>query len=375
MGWYVNNKWLSDISEFTFDLSAPVGHLPVGWTFYLGGVFPRREESVLFSDLANRLLSCKINNLETESKFSKYDIENSLENFDFNTVIVNRKGKIVKIETKQVKYFVEKLSDNKSLEMIAIPGGEFMMGSPKGEGNDREQPQHEVTVQPFFIGKYPVTQAQWRLVANLAKVNRDLNPDPSQFKGDNRPVERVSWNETVEFCARLSKLTGREYRLPSEAEWEYACRAGTTTPFCFGETLTPNLAIYGSNRSGWHSIDYNTKKATDSPKFFNKFGLLDMHGTVWEWCADAWHINYNGALSDGSVWMNENYNKRSFESQVVVRGGSWGKPSENCRSAYRNSETPNYKSEYNGFRIVCAMSFDKPKFILGSSRLGIDWLG
>ena len=120
--------------------------------------------------------------------------------------------------------------------MVAIPGGSFTMGAPKNErySSDRESPQHQVTVQSFLMGKYPVTQAQWKAVAALPKVNRDLKLEPSKFKGDDLPVEQVSWYDAVEFCDRLSQHTGKQYRLPSEAEWEYACRAGTTTPFHFG---------------------------------------------------------------------------------------------------------------------------------------------
>ena len=261
-------------------------------------------------------------------------------------------GQIIKNETQTAQYFTENLPNNIPLEMAEIPGGAFVMGSPEGEGNNREKPQHEVIVQPFFIGKYLVTQAQWRAVTNLPTVNLVLNPDPSHYKGDNRPVENVSWNESVEFCDRLSLYTGKYYRLPSEAEWEYACRAGTNTPFHFGETLTPNLAIYASNRSDWHSVEYNSKNPTTRPKNVNNFGLFDMHGTLWEWCADAWHNNYEGAPLDGSIWLNENYKQKSFQSRFVVRGGSWGKPLDYCRSAYRDSEPSDYKSAYNGFRIV-----------------------
>lgn len=132
------------------------------------------------------------------------------------------------------------------MEMVAIPGGKFIMGSPESESERGtwESPQHTVTIQPFFMGKFTVTQSQWKAVAALPKVNIDLNPDPFNFKGDNRPVEQVSWDDVIEFCARLSKKTEKTYRLPSEAEWEYACRAGTTTPFYFGETITTDLANY-----------------------------------------------------------------------------------------------------------------------------------
>ncbi|WP_226586322.1 formylglycine-generating enzyme family protein, partial [Microseira wollei] len=172
-----------------------------------------------------------------------------LPTFEFEVVTVNSRGEIVTRERKQASYFTEDLGNNISLEMVAIPGGTFLMGSPETEAEryEYEEPQHLVSVPSFFMGKYQITQAQWQAVAALPKINRDLESDPSYFKGENRPVENVSWLDAVEFCARLSQKTKREYRLPSEAEWEYACRAGTTTPFHFGETITPDLVNYNGN--------------------------------------------------------------------------------------------------------------------------------
>jgi formylglycine-generating enzyme required for sulfatase activity len=241
-----------------------------------------------------------------------------------------------------------------SIEMIEIPGGSFAMGSPKGELGrfDCEGPQHSVTVQPFLMGKYPVTQAQWRAVAALPRVNRDLNPDPAKFKGDNRPVEQVGWNGAVEFCQRLSVHTGRKYRLPSEAEWEYACRAGTTTPFHFGETLTPELANYRgiSTNDSVPKGEYR-QQTTDVGSFPpNAFDLHDMHGNVGEWCLDHWHKNYQGAPTDGNAWGNEDDRPRTART---VRGGSWVDPWTSCRSAYRNANSPDYRYDVIGFRVVC----------------------
>ncbi|NEQ85298.1 MAG: formylglycine-generating enzyme family protein, partial [Moorea sp. SIO2I5] len=162
------------------------------------------------------------------NKFSSAN-PSELKQFSFEVVTVNRTGEIIKKENKQASYFTQDLGNGVDLEMVYIPAGRFLMGSPKSERGSyqRERPQHQVTIPPFFLGKYQVTQAQWRAVANnLPKVNRDLKPDPSHIKGDNRPVEQVSWDDAVEFCDRLSEYTGTEYRLPSEAEWEYACRAG-----------------------------------------------------------------------------------------------------------------------------------------------------
>ncbi|MEQ8465594.1 protein kinase domain-containing protein, partial [Coleofasciculus sp. E1-EBD-02] len=165
--------------------------------------------------------------------------------FDFEVVTVEvksgwlRKQLTLNRRTQQAYHYIETLGDV-PLEMVAIPEGTFQMGSPETEDerDNNESPQHWVTIKPFFLGKYPITQAQWQTVAQFPKVERELDPDPSNFKGKNRPVECVSWYDCVEFCARLSQYTGWNYRLPSEAEWEYACRAGTTTPFHFGETIT-----------------------------------------------------------------------------------------------------------------------------------------
>jgi hypothetical protein len=174
----------------------------------------------------------------------------NLQVFEFKTPTVNRRGEIIQQDTKLAQYYTEDLGNGILLEMVAIPGGNFMMGSLEGEGNSSEKPQHKVTVPPFFMGKYPVTQAQWRAIASRTdlKVERDLAPHPAYFNVQSdreiRPVEQISWYDAVEFCARLSNLTGKEYRLPSEAQWEYACRAGTTTPFYFGETITSDLANY-----------------------------------------------------------------------------------------------------------------------------------
>ena len=229
-------------------------------------------------------------------------------------------------------------------EMVAIPEGKFWMGSPETERdrNNREGPQHEVEVGPFLLGKYPVTQAEWREVATLLpQVNRELEPDPSHFKGDDLPVERVSWLDAVEFCDRLTQDTGRDYRLPTEAEWEYACRAGTTTAYHFGEEITPKLANY-----------YNDNKGETTPVGSygvpNDFGLHDMHGNVWEWCQDDWHSSYNEAPTDGTAWMSdENHQPK------VIRGGSWNNFPRYCRSASRNGPTRGNRYDILGFRVAC----------------------
>ncbi|HEY9708968.1 MAG TPA: formylglycine-generating enzyme family protein [Oculatellaceae cyanobacterium] len=262
-----------------------------------------------------------------------------------------------------VQYFEDDLGDGVSLAMVSIPGGTFMMGSPETENmmsipetekwrHKNESPQHQVTVAPFFMGKYPITQVQWQAVAALPQVRYSLlNPEPSKFKGENRPVDSVSWYDAVEFCARVSNKTGREYRLPSEAKWEYACRAGTTTPFHFGETITPELANCGNlnkkNLSGTTPVGHFNVA--------NAFGLYDMHGNVCEWCADHWHNNYEGAPTDGSIWLDDHAPPPHHR---LLRGGSWFNLPANCRSAFRNGRNPGVRRTDNvGFRVVCAAAW------------------
>ena len=256
------------------------------------------------------------------------------------------------------------------LEMFLIPSGTFTMGSPESEEGsyDDERPQHNVTISEFLMGRYPVTQGQWRAIASRAdlKVKQDLDPDPSKFKEPykgidrwQRPVEEVNWYEAVEFCQRLSKLTGRNYRLPSEAEWEYACRAGTTTPFHFGETISTDLANYdgtGDEGSYGRGLKGEYRQETTPVGYFkvaNSFGLSDMHGNVWEWCADDWHDNYENAPTDGSAWVDGN-KKNSTESNTSLRGGSWFNDPNYCRSAIRDYCNRRDDHDINiGFRLVC----------------------
>ena len=262
--------------------------------------------------------------------------------FSFEVVTVDAKGEILQREQRTAFQVAETINDV-ALEMVYIPSGEFMMGSPESEkgGYKDERPQHKVTIkQAFYMGKYPITQAQWQAV---------MGNNPSHFKGEKRPVEEVSWNEAVEFCRRLSEKSGKEYRLPSEAEWEYACRAGTTTPFYFGEMITTDLANYNGNypyASGPKGV--YRKKTTEVGSFPpNAFGLYDMHGNVWEWCADAWHDNYEGAPSDGSIWR-----KDENADRLSLRGGSWSGVAVNVRSANRDRWRPAYRFNDLGFRVV-----------------------
>jgi formylglycine-generating enzyme required for sulfatase activity len=280
-------------------------------------------------------------------------------NYEYETVRVNRKGEIVERAKKRGKCYQEKVAGIE-IEMVYIPGGRFVMGTGEEEIERlvqkydwnwyrKESPEHEVRVEEFYLGKYPITQKQWKEIALLEKVERELNPEPSRFKGENRPVERVSWEEAVEFCRRLRRETGKEYKLPSEAQWEYGCRGGTKTAFSYGETLTEELANYRASET------YAEERAgrwlgetTEVGKYpANPWGLYDMHGNVWEWCEDEWHKNYEGAPQDGRAWQGGD------SSAYVVRGGSWLNYSDDCRSAYRLNVERVVRNYNNGFRVVC----------------------
>ena len=280
-----------------------------------------------------------------------------LHEFEFETVTVNDRGEIVTRTQLSAFCFLEPLGDGiPPLEMVAIPGGKFLMGSPPDEPEryEDEGPQHEVTVAAFFLGKYPVTQVQWRFVVTLPQVARELNTDPSGFKGDTRPVERVSWQDAVEFCQRLARYTGRDYRLPGEAEWEYACRAGTTTPFYFGETLSTDLANYNGNYTYGEGKKGEYRQETTSVDEFppNAWGLWDMHGNVWEWCGDDWHENYKVAPNNSTIWL--------FSEKIakkIIRGGSWYDLPWDCRSAIRDRDDTGSSDNGLGFRVACPRAF------------------
>ncbi len=217
-----------------------------------------------------------------------------------------------------------------------------------------EVPQHTVSVPTFYMGKFEVTQAQWRVVCEFPKVNKDLVCDlsnlPHTFKGDGLPVQQVSWEDAIEFCERLSRATGRTYRLPTEAEWEYAARGGTTTVFHFGDTITPELVNYDGNYP-YGSAPKGTSRQTTTPVgslgYPNAFGLYDMHGNVWEWCMDPWHENYDGAPTDGSSWETAGDTRRR-----VLRGGSYYHDANHCRAAMRLGVPRDARSPSTGFRLV-----------------------
>jgi formylglycine-generating enzyme required for sulfatase activity len=269
---------------------------------------------------------------------SKAVFKSSFFEFDFIAVDVNDVSKYSRGK-KVVELFTEILNSEIILEMIKIPKGTFQMGASGWFVSSDQKPQHDVTIPEFWMGKYPVTQAQWRAVALLHHERILLNPEPCvNRKGDNYPVEGISWSEVVEFCKRLSRKTGYSYRLPSEAEWEYSCRAGTNTNFYCGNSLTSELANFNS---------FVGKPSAVGKYMPNAFGLYDMHGNVWEWCADCWHSNYQDAPINGSSWI------EPASIRNVLRGGSWYRSEKECTVNYRFCEHSGNRSGDVGFRLAC----------------------
>lgn len=217
------------------------------------------------------------------------------------------------------------------MEFVLIPAAEFKMGSEDGFNN--EEPVHEVTIgKAFYLGKYEVTQKQWVEV---------MGSNPSKFKGDGLPVEQVSWNDVQEFIKKLNEKEGsNKYRLPSEAEWEYACRAGTTTHYSFGDSES-KLGEYA-----WYQDNSGSKIHPVGQKKQNQWGLYDMHGNVYEWMQDRYHSNYEGAPTDGSAWED------GSSSDRVVRSGGWGGYAGRVRSALRSNGSPDVRSSNLGFRLL-----------------------
>ena len=355
---------------------------------------------------------------EIDNELSQ-DLFQELAKLNFETVFVNKRGEIIQTKPCEAYYYDEALGTIPStpskkskksliqnsefkipnLRMLYIPEGEYWMGSPEDEKDryDDESPQHKVKISPFFMGQTPITEVQWRFVANLSKEHQELNPNPSN-NGDDHPVVNVTWQDAIEFCARLSRYTRRNYRLPSETEWEYACRAlplkesfrfdnktfldnkliQNSFPFHFGETITSDLANYNGSviyreESKGEKRGKTTPVGTFKP---NAFGLYDMHGNVWEWCLDPWHGDYNdNPPTDGRVWDEENDNRyQNILNSInvlmkdtrnhVLRGGSSFNNPRYCRSAYRFNL--DYRNYFNGFRVVSPQHSSMSELVNGN---------
>ena len=256
-----------------------------------------------------------------------------LRSFAFATVTLDGDGRVIARRRASAQQLVQPLGQGVALHMVQVPGGTFVMGAPDGEpgAKSAEQPQHLVIVAPFYLGKYPVTLDQWRAVMGARPAA--MTVAESGFKTSGRqPAVRVSFDEVEDFCARLSRRTRRNYRLPTEAEWEYACRAGTSSAFAFGPAITREVAIHGGEAIRRADPDgpHVTTRPVGSLRVANAFGLYDMHGQVWEWCQDWWHGHYEYAPADGSAWIGGG----ALHTRVL-RGGSWYAAADMCRSASR----------------------------------------
>ena len=268
-------------------------------------------------------------------------VKESLQSITFETPTLDAKGELLTWTRSAAERWMQDLGTHIQLEMLMIPAGIFQMGSAPHLGNPDEQPQHLVTIKPFLLSRFLITQGQWKTVVGKLP--------PCRFKGDSLPVDRVSWKDAHKFCERLSHKSGRHYRLPSETQWEYACRAGTSTPFSFGETLTVEVANFnGEHTFGMEPRGFYRHVTTEGGTFApNPFGLYDMHGNLWEWCADTWLDDYSSSPRDGSSYQDNASRYR------VARGGSWHEPPGLCRSATRLRMLESDADEFTGFRVVC----------------------
>ncbi len=264
----------------------------------------------------------------------------TLTTYTFETVSVDHHGEIIDRQPGAARCSIETWSAGVTLELILIPGGTFMMGD--NQHHQDEQPIHQVELLPFYMGKYPITQAQYQSIMG-ENMGFGIGPD--------YPIEQINWHDAREFCTKLSQQTGKQYRLPSESQWEYACRATTTTAFHFGDTITPGLANYnGDYPYNGAAPGENRARTTPVGSFPpNAFGLHDMHGNVWEWCLDQYQPNYHTAPTDGSAWLNTNSDSTQ---KRVMRGGAWDYVAKACRSTVRCSLDPRMRIAGCGFRVI-----------------------
>ena len=312
------------------------------------------------------------------------------EPFQLETARILRQGDGWRVERQplRIERALLELGEGVNLPLVRIPAGELVMGSPtdEPERRDAEGPQHRVRLESFWLGQTPITQAQWRAVARLVpplgqRWGRELKAAPSRFQpqenqsklsgrfallpgeqsSDQRPVEQVSWWEAMEVCRRLDSLlpagSGLRFTLPSEAQWEYACRAGKATPFHFGDTISTELANYNGTATYAKGPKGEFRQQTTPVGLFpaNAWGLQDLHGNVWEWCLDHWHESYDEAPFDGGAWLDPKplEGKPLDDRPRLLRGGSWYYFPDGCRSACRVWDLPVDLGHLVGFRVCC----------------------
>lgn len=272
--------------------------------------------------------------------------------FEFDTVTLDADGKVKSRETKTAYKFAEDLGGGVELEMVAIPPGEFTRGTPESESEyaKSQRPLHQVRIDYwYYLGQFEITQSQWRSI---------MGTNPSHFKEcDECPVETVSWNDATEFCRKLSERTGRVYRLPSEAEWEYGARGGTISPYAFGSTIARQFANFDATyvrATEWRGKTF----PVGSYRIANGFGLYDTQGNVSEWCEDRWHQNYEGAPDDGRAWLTTAFRTTrtgetvSLVHRRVFRGGDWMSDNFELDSGARDETRDDDKSQGIGLRVL-----------------------
>jgi formylglycine-generating enzyme required for sulfatase activity len=345
-------KWRSEAgNSYEFSLNAPEGHLPhwrkliSGWNVRDRGIsFLKRGldcpigsfQSIESEDIEVEIIAPEVQ-ITSEVPLPKGDLGGSNwsweeSTFEFETAKVNDRGEVFDRKTDRTKGFRQYLDNDVFIDMVEISEGTFQGAK----------------VEPFLMSKTPITQAQWEAVVKLKQkqINVELKSKPSRFEGANRPVERVNWWQAEEFCKRLSIVTQHDYRLPSEAQWEYACRSGTEKTFYFGDQLTNEVANYGKQ----------VGETTDVEKYpANAWGFYDMHGNVWEWCADHWRDKLETPLKDSNPYLSDDKNARR-----LLRGGSWFDDPSRCGSACRLAGSPSdvvfYVGDLVGLRLVCSRS-------------------
>jgi formylglycine-generating enzyme required for sulfatase activity len=264
---------------------------------------------------------------------------------------VDQSGRKIALREHRAQFFRQDLGHGATLDMVSTPGGRYLMGAAGAEPKfgPYECSQRTVSTQPLFLGKTPVTQSQWQAVARLPQAKRQFALNPSHVDAADHPVECVSWHDAQEFCARLSAHTRLKYGLPTEAEWEGACRAGTKTPFHCGATVTSDLANYSAVHAyALEGAGPYRRSTTPVAQFLpNAYGLYDMHGNVWEWCSDHWHESYRGAPVNDTAHMTSNHS-----DWRVLRGGSWADAPERLRSASRSGYAADSLNRIIGFRVA-----------------------
>lgn len=343
---YTIKIWDVSLEQQSASKVAEIVAQKVPLRFLAGAIIPPTE------NLSQNNKDSNLNSKNSISVNNNFSLPSSrlieLTAYQFDTIKIGANGEIIEKNKGQAQSFSEDLGNGIKLDMVAIPSGTFLMGANQKEDGayPEEYPQHQVSVEAFYLGKFEITQAQWKAI---------MNDNPSYFQGDNLPVETFTWYDAMEFCYRLSQKTGHLYRLPTEAEWEYACRAGTSTPFSFGETINSEFFNYdGNNPYGRVPRTIYRKKTVPvgSLGIANGFGLYDMHGNVDEWCLDRdlniENKSYAGAPTNGTAWM-ESAREKAFH---MTRGGPYNVGASNCRCAYRPSEYPDTIVAYHGLRVV-----------------------